>query len=51
MDMIGHPTDAIALAIGIAGHGGKVGVQSRSDRRAKYGCAVFGAEDHMDEKK
>jgi len=51
MDMIGHPADAIALTTGIAGHGGEVGVQGRSDRRVEYGCTGFGAEDHMDEKK
>jgi len=26
-------------------------MQGRSDRRAEYGCAAFGAEDHMNEKK
>ncbi len=51
MDMIGHTSDAVAFAIGISGHGGEVGVKGRPDRHSEHGFAVFGAEDHMDEKK
>ena len=51
MDMIGGAADAVAFTIGIAGNGGEICVQGRSGRHTKQGCAIFGTEDYMDEKK
>jgi len=51
MDVIGHPSDAVAFTICISGHGGKIGVKGRPDRRSEHGGAIFGAENYMNEKK
>jgi hypothetical protein len=50
VDVIGRTSDAIAFAAGIAGHGGKIGVECGSYCGTKDRRTVAGAEDDMDKK-
>ncbi len=47
--MIRDTTGAVAFATGVAGDRGEVGVERGTNGGVEDGCAVFGAEDDVDE--
>ena len=51
MNVILHAADPVALAFGVAGNGGKIGIERGTHRSIKSRYAIFCAEDHVDQNK